>query len=107
MDNPDTWSRGEIQLGVCPDGPWVQWRDYDNLRQQLAEAQAERDRAVKDSKRLDYIERKFSGMTNRERYLPVQMVWGKGCNGRTLREACDKYMTRRDAAIGATAAEGP
>jgi hypothetical protein len=22
------------------------------------------------------------------------MIWGKGCNGRTLREACDKYMKR-------------
>ena len=47
-----------------------------------------------DKERLDYIERTFSGMTNRERYLPVQMIWGKGCNGRTLREACDKYMAR-------------
>jgi hypothetical protein len=48
-----------------------------------------------DSERLDYIERTFSGMTNMERYLPVQMIWGAGCNGRTLREACDKYMKRR------------
>lgn len=47
-----------------------------------------------DSARLDYIERTFSGMTNRARYLPVQMIWGKGANGRTLREACDKYMTK-------------
>ena len=47
-----------------------------------------------DTARLDYIERTFSGMTNRERYLPVQMIWGKGANGRTLREACDKYMAR-------------
>lgn len=52
-----------------------------------------------DTKRLDYIERTFSGMTNRERYLPVQMIWGKGCNGRTLREACDKYMARDAAAL--------
>jgi hypothetical protein len=51
-------------------------------------------RVETDSARLDYIERTFSGMTNRERYLPVQMIWGKGCNGRTLREACDKYMAR-------------
>lgn len=51
-----------------------------------------------DSARLDYIERTFSGMTNRERYLPVRMIWGKGANGRTLREACDKYMNR-DAAM--------
>jgi hypothetical protein len=50
-----------------------------------------------DSARLDYIERTFSGMTNRERYLPVQMIWGKGCNGRTLREACDKYMAKEAA----------
>lgn len=50
--------------------------------------------AGEDAARLDYIERTFSGMTNRERYLPVQMIWGKSCNGRTLREACDKYMKR-------------
>jgi hypothetical protein len=47
-----------------------------------------------DTARLDYIERTFSGITNRERYLPVQMIWGKGAMGRTLREACDKYMKR-------------
>lgn len=55
---------------------------------------------VRDAGRLDYIERTFSGMTNRERYLPVQMIWGGGCNGRTLREACDKYM-KRDTAMSA------
>lgn len=47
-----------------------------------------------DSARLDYIERTFSGMTNLERYLPVTMIWGTGANGRTLREAIDKYMKR-------------
>jgi hypothetical protein len=47
-----------------------------------------------DSARLDFIERTFSGMTNRERYLPVKMIWGKGAMGRTLREACDKYMKK-------------
>lgn len=66
----------------------------DTLRQIAAEVQA-------DTARLDYIERTFSGMTNRERYLPVQMIWGKGCNGRTLREACDKYMARDSAALAA------
>lgn len=50
--------------------------------------------AMIDAERLDFIERNFSGMTNCERYLPVRMIWGKGCNGRTLREACDKYMAR-------------
>lgn len=49
-----------------------------------------------DTERLDFIERTYSGMTNRERYLPVRMGWGKGYNGRTLREACDKYMERKD-----------
>jgi hypothetical protein len=49
---------------------------------------------------LDYIERTFSGMTNRERYLPVTMIWGKGANGRTLREACDKYMAKDAARAG-------
>lgn len=55
--------------------------------------------SAEDAARLDYIERTFSGMTNRERYLPVQMIWGKGAMGRTLREACDKYM-QRDARNG-------
>lgn len=50
--------------------------------------------ALRDAERLDYIERTYSGVTNRERYLPVQMGWGNGSNGRTLREACDKYMAR-------------
>lgn len=63
-------------------------------------AESELARAREDSARLDYIERTFSGMTNSERYLPVQMIWGKGANGRTLRETCDKYMTR-DAARSA------
>lgn len=53
-----------------------------------------------DSARLDYIERTFSGMTNRERYLPIVMIWGKGANGRTLREACDKYMAKDAARAG-------
>ena len=59
-----------------------------------------RERAAEDSARLDYIERTFSGMTNRERYLPVTMIWGKGANGRTLREACDKYMAKDVARAG-------
>jgi hypothetical protein len=65
--------------------------ELEKLRQLCEELEA-------DAARLDYIERTYSGMTNRERYLPVQMIWGKGCNGRTLREACDKYM-KREAAI--------
>lgn len=65
------------------------WRD-----QRIASLTAELEAVRRDAARLDYIERTFSGMTNRERYLPVQMIWGKGCNGRTLREACDKYMAR-------------
>ena len=59
-----------------------------------------------DSERLDYIERTFSGMTNRERYLPVQMIWGKGAMGRTLREACDKYMARDRDLTAKPGAEG-
>jgi len=62
-------------------------RMQDELEAYLRELRA-------DAERLDYIERTYSGVTNRERYLPVQMIWGKGCNGRTLREACDKYMAR-------------
>lgn len=66
---------------------------------------AELRQALRDSERLAFIERSFSGMTNRERYLPVRMIWGKGCNGRTLREACDKYMQREDAAMGQRGSE--
>ena len=67
-------------------------------------ARADAERLRQDAERLDYIERTFSGMTNRERYLPVTMGWGKPCMGRTLREACDKYM-KRDAAIDAALPE--
>lgn len=61
--------------------------------------------AMIDAERLDFIERSFSGMTNCERYLPVRMIWGKGCNGRTLREACDKYM-QRDARLASDSEGG-
>ncbi len=71
----------------------------DAVRQRNRRMLADYSSSVTDSDRLDYIERTFSGMTNLERYLPVQMHWGKSANGRTLREACDKYM-RRDAAQG-------
>ena len=54
---------------------------------------------VGDTERLDWIERTFRGMSNGERYLPLVMGWGKGANGRTLREAIDKYM-RKEAAMG-------
>ena len=64
------------------------------LWEEAQAALAQQPAAVDDTARLDFIERTFSGMTNRERYLPVQMVWGKGANGRSLREACDKYMAR-------------
>lgn len=53
--------------------------------------------ALRDAERLDYIERTFTGMSNGERYLPRVMGWGKSRNGRTLREACDKYMQRESA----------
>lgn len=49
---------------------------------------------MNDTERLDWLEKTFSGVTNRERYLPVTMIWGKACNGRSLREAIDKYMAR-------------
>lgn len=49
---------------------------------------------MNDTERMDWLEKTFSGVTNRERYLPVTMGWGKGCNGRSLREAIDKYMAR-------------
>ena len=67
------------------------------MRAERDAARADAERLRQDAERLDHIERTFSGMTNRERYLPVTMGWGKPCMGRTLREACDKYM-KRDAA---------
>jgi len=73
-------------------------RDKAFERERAETAEAALAEARRDAERLDYIERTFSGMTNRERYLPVQMIWSKGSNGRTLREACDKYM-KRDAAL--------
>jgi len=81
----------ERQLAVLQSQLYDARTANDELLTQLA---AQRERDGRDAERLDYIERTFSGMTNRERYLPVQMVWGAGANGRTLREACDKYMAR-------------
>lgn len=83
------WARGEMSTAADA---------LDELRAKVAALEARVSAAESDARRLDYIERAFSGMTNRERYLPVQMIWGKGSNGRTLREACDKYM-KRDAAL--------
>lgn len=71
-------------------------RERSELIRLLREADATIEAAREDTARLDFIERTYSGMTNRERYLPVRMIWGKGCNGRTLREACDKYRKRED-----------
>lgn len=81
----------EAFMFAVPSGRFVLYDDYqsEKARADAAEATLREER-----ERLDYIERTFSGMTNRERYLPVQMVWGKGAMGRTLREACDKYMKR-------------
>jgi len=80
--------------------PLVLKSSLDTAIARVKELEAKLAEAGRDAGRLDYIERTFSGMTNRERYLPVTMIWGKGCNGRTLREACDKYM-KRDAGIDA------
>jgi hypothetical protein len=80
------------------------WDAADEASARAEAAEARVAELEKDAGRLDYIEHTFSGMTNRERYLPVQMIWGKGCNGRTLRDACDKYM-KRDAAIDALAGQ--
>ncbi len=43
-----------------------------------------------DTKRLDYIERRFEIATTTGRYLADSMSWGKSRNGRTLRETIDK-----------------
>ncbi len=51
----------------------------------------------RDAVRLDWLEHTFNAVTTQERYLPLRMIWGKGCNGRTLREAADKYMARESA----------
>lgn len=75
-------------------------KDWDEMRQEAERLLARVAELEADAERLDYIERTFAGCTTQERYLPIRMIWGKGCNGRTLREACDKYMAR-DAARGA------
>ena len=98
----ETWTdeRGEVW---SPPTAWAYAQACKALHATKAErdaARADAERYRQDAERLDYIERTFSGMTNRERYLPVTMGWGKPCMGRTLREACDKYM-KRDAARGA------
>ena len=72
---------------------------WQRLRARLESLEA----MAEDTARLDYIERTFSGMTNCERYLPVVMGWGKGFNGRTLREACDKYRNGHDVKKGVAA----
>lgn len=72
----------------------------EDAQRQLAEARARIAELEADAERLNYIERTFAGCTTQDRYLQLRMIWGKGCNGRTLREACDKYM-RRDATLGA------
>lgn len=66
------------------------------------EKEREADALRVDAERLNYIERTFSGMTNRERYLPVTMIWGAVAMGRTLRQAVDKYMDR-ESETGASA----
>jgi hypothetical protein len=92
--------------GHSPDaGKMVDDRSAELTTAWMAGAESVRDRAAEDSARLDYIERTFSGMTNRERYLPVTMIWGKGANGRTLREACDKYMAKETPFTGVTFVE--
>lgn len=102
----------------CVDGDFVLFTDHEQavaeLEQRVIVAEdfcVERDREItrlraelaaksKDAERLDYIERKFAAVTTQERYLPLQMIWGKGCNGRTLREAVDKYMARDEMGKG-------
>ena len=64
-----------------------------------------RDAGDGDSARLDFIERTFRGMSNGERYLPLVMGWGKSRNGRTLREAIDKYMEKEGPLTGVTFVE--
>lgn len=90
----------DYRASVHPDATSRAMVYYDEAIAEIERLQAEIDRLSADAARLNYIERTFSGMTNRERYLPVAMIWGKGCNGRTLREACDKYMAR-DAKLAA------
>lgn len=63
-------------------------------RKELTASRAEVERLRKDAERLNFIERTFSAVTTQERYLPLQMIWGKGANGRTLRQAADKYMAQ-------------
>lgn len=74
----------------------------EELQEEIARLRAEVEGLRKDTERLNYIEKTFSGMTNRERYMPVTMIWGAGAMGRTLRQAVDKYMDR-EAGEGASA----
>ncbi|MGV8863242.1 MAG: hypothetical protein ACOH2T_19010 [Pseudomonas sp.] len=69
-------------------------RERAELIKLLQEAATELRRVRDDTARLDFIESNYAAVTTQERYLPLRMIWGKGCNGRTLREACDKYMKR-------------
>ena len=92
---------------VTDDGRYIPTINGDDVDAYVAASQA-RERILQariaeleaDAERLNYIERTFAGCTTQDRYLPIRMIWGKGCNGRTLREACDKYMAR-DAARSA------
>lgn len=64
---------------------------------EMANRRGEIEELRRDSERLTFIESQFAAVTTQERYLPLQMIWGKGANGRTLREAADKYMQRHAA----------
>jgi Lar family restriction alleviation protein len=75
------------------------------LRIEKALATPRASEAGDDTRRLDWIERTFRGMSNGERYLPLVMGWGKSRNGRTLREAADKYMAKETPFTGVTFVE--
>ena len=93
---PQQW----VGLAPTPDGRLISLASEESIEARERILLARIAELESDAERLDYIERTFAGCTTQDRYLPIRMIWGKGCNGRTLREACDKYMAR-DAARGA------
>lgn len=109
---PSDWAVAravEYELGSAMPNPcspqWVFDAIMRRARELDASGDAPRAAEAGDTERLDWIERTYSGMTNRERYLPVVMIWGKAANGRTLREAIDKYMAKETPFTGVTFVE--
>jgi hypothetical protein len=55
----------------------------------------EMEKLKKDSARLDWLERKCSGASDSERYIPFRIYWGGGSHG-DIRRAIDEAMEAAD-----------